>query len=293
MRTPTETSTLTALPNDFEMQVNAWSTPGDCGASVPVLCLHSLFFTGEMFRPVADTLSIKWTIFAPTYRGHGRQSTGGKSPTVAQLARDIVDWLGAAQIDRVHLIGSSMGAYVAMELLRDQSDRIASVVLACCTCEAEADPDRFDKLAAFIASGPRDTTGQVIAEVMFGRDSLGAPSPLVESWTARFGATPPEMAEAVAAMFAHPGYGDVLRAYAGPVLLVAGAQDRAKSVADMEHIATHLPQAERCVFDAVGHTPAVEAPDAFAARVATFLAQVDARHPAAPSPQTADRNHVA
>lgn len=282
------------LPDGLRMPVTVW---GDLTAdAAPVVCLHSLFFSGEMFAAVAPTLAAGRSLYAPTYRGHAGVPSGGQVPFVEQLARDVLDWMEDAGLVRVHLIGSSMGAYVAMEMLRDHGDRIASVTLACCTGEAEANPDRFAKLADFIASGPTDTTSAVIARNMFGADSLAAPTPPVRQWIERFAQVPSAMGAAVTAMFAHPGYAAPLRSYGGPVLLLAGAQDRAKSVADMERIAALLPQAETHVFEGAGHTPAVEVPAAFAARVHAFItgAETAAQSSrAASSFQTTGSNHVA
>lgn len=282
------------LPDGLRMPVVAW---GDAATdAVPVVCLHSLFFTGEMFAAVAPTLAADRSLHAPTYRGHAGLATGGKAPVVEQLARDILDWMDGAGLDSVHLIGSSMGAYVAMEMLRDHGDRIASVTLACCTGEAEATPERFAKLADCIASGPTDTSAAVIAGIMFGADSLAAPTPPVRHWIERFAQVPATMGAAVTAMFAHPGYAAPLQAYRGPVLLLAGAQDHAKSVADMERIAALLPQAETHIFETAGHTPAVEAPEAFAARVLQFITRAEAAaEPSRPAStlQTTGSNHVA
>lgn len=97
-------------------------------------------------------------------------------------------------------------------------------------------------------------------------------------------------------MFAHPDYGATLRGYSGPALLLAGAQDRAKSPADMEKIAVNMPQAETYVFDGVGHTPAVEDPITFAARIHDFIAAADKQATPTSPPKflasNKDKNHV-
>lgn len=273
MKSMSETIERVKLPDGFEMPVIAWAD-GDSDAR-SVVCLHSLFFSGEMFKPVASKLAFGRHCFAPTYRGHAGQPTAGTMPSIEQLAQDIIDWMNLTGLAQVHLIGSSMGAYVAMEMMRDHSDRIASVVLSCCTCEKEANPERFSDLAKFISSGPKDTTGQVVSNVMFGAASIAEPSPVVQAWIDSFELTPPTMAFALNAMFAHPDYSTVLDAYTGPALLLAGAQDRAKSIADMHHIATHVPQAETFIFADTGHTPAVEAPEIFANRFLDFITQVE------------------
>lgn len=260
-------------PDGYKMSVRSWSRGSHNASSAPVILLHSLFFTGEMFAPAATVLSQTHTCLAPTFRGQDGAGRGAHAPTVAQLAQDVVHWLDAAGRDKIHLVGSSMGAYVAMEILRQRPDQVKTIVLSCCTADAEQDPTRFKKLTEFLAKGPGPKTGDTIAGLMFGDASLNAPSPFVSSWTERFAQTPAAMAEVAECMFAHPAYHDVLAAYGGPALLLAGRQDMAKSPDDMARIAADLPQAEFHIFEEAGHTPAVELPEDFAACVSAFLDQ--------------------
>ncbi len=255
------------------MSVRSWSRGSHSESSAPLILLHSLFFTGEMFAPAATVLSQTHTCLAPTFRGQDGAGRGTYAPTVAQLAQDVVHWLDAAGYDKIHLVGSSMGAYVAMEILRQRPAQVKSIVLSCCTAEEEQDPARFAELAEFLAEGPGPKTSNKIAELMFGEAALDAPSPFVSSWIERFAETPAAMAEVVECMFAHPAYHDVLAAYGGPALLLAGRQDKAKSPADMARLAAELPQAELHIFETAGHTPAVELPEDFAACVSAFLDQ--------------------
>ncbi len=257
----------------YKMSVRSWSRLSENRKTTPLILLHSLFFTGEMFAPVASILSHTHDCVAPTFRGQDGTGRGEHAPTVTQLAHDIIWWLDDAGYDHVHLVGSSMGAYVAMEILRRRPAQVKTIVLSCCTADAEQDPARFAKLTEFLAKGPGPKTGDTIAGLMFGEDALKAPSNLVTFWTEHFAQTPAGMAEVAECMFAHPAYHDALAAYDGPALLLAGRQDRAKSPADMARIAASLPQAETHIFETSGHTPAVEVHDQFAVRVATFLDQ--------------------
>lgn len=242
---------------------------------VPVVVLHSLFFDGGMFAACLPLLGQNRTVIAPTFRGQGDADLGSKPPTVAQLAEDLAGALSQLGVSKVHLVGSSMGGYVAMEFLRDHADRTASLTLSCCTSEKEKSPERFAALSRFIASGPHADTGSRVAGIMFGATSLAAPTTDVAAWVDRFGQTPPGMSVAIDAMFAHPAYDDVLTRYDGPALLFAGREDNAKSPADMKRIASFLKAPRLIELDGVGHTPPVEAPTAFGSAVADFLVAHD------------------
>lgn len=242
----------------------------------PVILLHSLFFDATMFATCLPALAGDRTIIAPTFRGQRSADLGAHAPTIAQLVDDLVDQLAVLDVGPLHLVGSSMGGYVAMEFIRNHGGRVASLSLSCCTCEREQRPERFEALSQYIASGPHPDTASRLAGIMFGKTSVTAPTPVVREWIDRFADTPPEMSAVIDAMFAHPAYDDVLARYDGPALLMAGAEDAAKSPADMERIASHLRDGRMKTFDRCGHTPAVEVPEAYGSTLAAFLAEVDA-----------------
>lgn len=266
--------TITHIAKDgARLPLFVWTADAD---TAPVVLLHSLFFDGGMFNACLPLLGQDRTVIAPTFRGQGAAGLGSKSPTVAQLAQDLAEALSHLGVSKVHLVGSSMGGYVAMEFLREHSDQVVSLTLSCCTSEREKSPERFAALSRFIATGPHADTGSRVAGIMFGATSLAAPTPEVGVWVDRFGQTPPAMSVAIDAMFAHPAYDDVLTRYAGPALLFAGGEDTAKSPADMQRIASFLKAPRLIALEGVGHTPPVEAPMAFGAAVAEFLVAQDA-----------------
>lgn len=264
-----------AVQDGTRLPVAVWRG-GD--TRTPIVLLHSLFFDATMFMPLVELSAGNRMVVAPTFRGQGTAKPGQAEPNIAQLADDLSCTLVGLGISRAHIVGSSMGGYVAMEFLRHNADRVASLTLSCCTCEVEQRPERFAALSQFVASGPHPDTGARIAGIMFGTSTLDNPSDTVSDWIERFAKTPPSMSVVIDAMFAHPAYDDVLAGYDGPSLLIAGAEDRAKSPADMARIASHLRQPRSVTIERSGHTPAVETPVLFAAAVNGFIADCEAQH---------------
>ncbi len=247
------------------------------GGATPAVFLHSLFFDGSMFDACIHHFGGERTLMAPTFRGQGAAELGQFAPTVDQLARDLKDQIDELGFGQVHLIGSSMGAYVAMEYLAAERDHVASLTLSCCTAQREPNPERFAALSDVIGRGPNDETAMRIANIMFGQALLQTRSALIAQWIETFADTPAGMSKVIDAMFAHAGYGDILKRYDGPALLFAGSEDRAKSLQDMQHIAGYLGDVQLIELARVGHTPPVEAPDDFAVPLAAFLSDVDSR----------------
>jgi 3-oxoadipate enol-lactonase len=106
----------------------AWT---EHGAGPPLLLIHGMMISGDMFEPVVETLAARHRLIVPDLRGHGRSRRLPPPYTVAQLAADLaalLDDLGLASVD---VLGYSQGGAVAQQLACDHPDRCRRLVLAC------------------------------------------------------------------------------------------------------------------------------------------------------------------
>jgi len=101
------------------------------GSGPPLLLVHGLMVTGEMFDPVIEHFATRHRVIVPDLRGHGR-SRGMPPPyTVAQLAFDLVRLLDHLGIDSTAVLGYSQGGAIAQQLVLDHPKRCDRLVLAC------------------------------------------------------------------------------------------------------------------------------------------------------------------
>jgi 3-oxoadipate enol-lactonase len=101
------------------------------GSGSPLLLVHGLMVTGEMFEPVIDQLAARHCVIVPDLRGHGR-SRGLPPPyTAAQLAADLSRLLDHLGIDSTAVLGYSQGGAIAQQLALDHPERCGRLVLAC------------------------------------------------------------------------------------------------------------------------------------------------------------------
>jgi pimeloyl-ACP methyl ester carboxylesterase len=89
------------------------------GSGEPLVLLHGVMGSERMWEDVAPLLAADHDVIAPTALGHA----GG--PPVLQRGggyRDVLDaaerQLDALSLERVHLVGNSMGGWVALDLAR-------------------------------------------------------------------------------------------------------------------------------------------------------------------------------
>ena len=101
------------------------------GSGSPLLLVHGLMVTGEMFEPVIEHFATRHRVIVPDLRGHGR-SRGLPPPyTAAQLASDLSRLLDHLGIDSTAVLGYSQGGAIAQQLVLDHPKQCDRLVLAC------------------------------------------------------------------------------------------------------------------------------------------------------------------
>jgi 3-oxoadipate enol-lactonase len=101
------------------------------GTGPPLLLVHGLMISGEMFEPVLDHFAARHRVIVPDLRGHGRSRHLPPPYTVERLARDLAELLDHLEIAEVDVIGYSHGGAVAQQFVLDHRPRCHRLVLAC------------------------------------------------------------------------------------------------------------------------------------------------------------------
>lgn len=101
------------------------------GSGPPLLLVHGLMVTGEMFEPVIDHFASRHRVIIPDLRGHGR-SRGLPPPfNAAQLASDLARLLDHLGIGAAAILGYSQGGAIAQQLVLDHPTRCSRLALGC------------------------------------------------------------------------------------------------------------------------------------------------------------------
>lgn len=88
------------------------------GSGEPLVLLHGLGGARTEWRPIQSALAARHDVIAVDLPGHG-ESGGelhGDEATPAGLARTLASTLDGLGLDQVHLAGTSLGGWVALEL---------------------------------------------------------------------------------------------------------------------------------------------------------------------------------
>jgi 3-oxoadipate enol-lactonase len=106
----------------------------------PVLLLHPLALSAQLWQPVADDFPDDWAVQAMDARGHGDAPWDGRPFSMTDLADDAAEMIRAADPGPVDVIGMSMGGSTAVLLAARHPELVRGLVLADAT--ACYGPDR-------------------------------------------------------------------------------------------------------------------------------------------------------
>jgi pimeloyl-ACP methyl ester carboxylesterase len=194
-------------------------------------------------------------------------------PTLDGFATAVLAALDSRNIDRVAVVGLSMGGYLAFALWRLAAQRIRALVLCNTRATADAEAPRNDRLAM---ADQVESEGSVesIVEPMVARllsPRARADAHIVDPVRGRIRrCTPAGIAFAQRAMAARPDSSALLASINVPTLVIAGTEDAIIPVSEVQAMADSI-QGARCVTLDSGHMSNLELPRAVNEQLAGFL----------------------
>ena len=236
------------------------------GDGPPLLFLHGAG-AGGRWLAFQDALARRFTVLSPVHPGHGGSPSAEWIEEVGDLAFLYLDLLDALRLDRVHLVGASLGGWIAAEIAVMASSRLRSLVLI--------DPvgikvdgwiypflfgmelpevvaTIFHRPEAALALAPRDQSVDTLVELYRQNAALAR-----VAWNPYL-------------------YNPRLRRRLGritvPTLLAWGEHDRLAPLVCADAWLKEIPGARLATFARSGHLPHLEEPEAVATAIAEFCA---------------------
>ena len=271
-------------------------TPSGGDGRPPVLCLHGLTRNARDFGGLAAHISSRqgggWRVICAEMRGRGLSAYApdAMSYTPAQYVGDVLALLDQAGIQRVVVVGTSMGGIMAMVLGLLAPARLAGAVLN--DIGPVIEPEGLAKIGSYVGSDPRfaewgEGAGALRATfattypdwgegdwLAMARRVMVEDSPADTGGAIRFDYDPriaePFAVPAPPAPDLWPG----LEALGSlPLLLVRGGLSDILSAATLAEMAGRAPSARALTLADTGHAPTLDEPEARAA-IASLLEAV-------------------
>ncbi len=105
------------------------------GVGAPLVLIAGFGASSVIWQPdFLNGMARSFRVITFDNRGTGRSDKPDAPVTVAQMADDAVGLLGSLGIGRVHVMGVSMGGFIAQELALRRPDAVDRLVLRCTHC---------------------------------------------------------------------------------------------------------------------------------------------------------------
>lgn len=99
------------------------------GDGAPLVLVHGLAYDRAGWGDLPDLLAETFQVVLPDNRGVGGSDAPDGPYAVSEMAADVVSVLDDAELDRAHILGVSLGGYIAQELALTYPKRVAKLVL--------------------------------------------------------------------------------------------------------------------------------------------------------------------
>jgi 2-succinyl-6-hydroxy-2,4-cyclohexadiene-1-carboxylate synthase len=254
------------------------------GSGPPLVLLHGFTGSTETWMPLRPKFDHAYRVIAIDQPGHGRTASPSDPSRydLDRFATDLAAVLDSMSIDRVVMLGYSMGGRAALRFAVDHPDRVAGLVLESTSSgivdaiqrserrasdSALADDIERDGIEAFVQRWERlplwdtqhrlpDSARNQLHQQRLSNNPLGLANSLRGAGAGEEG-----------------GMLDAAGGIRAPTLLIAGALD-SKYVELGKLLGSSIPDSRLEIVAGSGHTVHLEQPDAFASAIMDFLSTI-------------------
>lgn len=221
--------------------------------NLPVVLVHGWGVSGSYFLPTAERLAADFAVYVPDLPGHGRSDTPDTPLDVPGLARALLAWMDAMGLERVALVGHSMGCQTVVEAAVRYPSRVERLVLVGPTLDPAV-----RSVHAHLARAAQ--------ACLFERPGL------IKHIVADYGRMGPRLLPEALAMLNDP-IEEKLPSITQPVLLVRGQRDAIAQQRWLDEVARLVGTGRAVVIPGWGHSINYSAADQLVAALRPFLRQ--------------------
>ncbi|GAB3553960.1 alpha/beta fold hydrolase [Spirosoma fluminis] len=236
------------------------------------LCLiHGHGVDASIWDGVYADLSVTTSVLRPDF------SRFSHLQTIEAYAEELHAYLQNAQVDKVLLVGHSMGGYIALAFAEQYPGRVSGMCLFHSTVSADDEAKKEQRrqvIGKLKTEGSRDFLQTAITN-MFAPDNRTKMADTIKALIDRYSDLPREALSAgVQAMLLRPDRTHVLQHATFPVMIVAGQHDQIIPIEKNRRLAEILSQAGLVVLNESGHVGMVEEQEATLQAIHSLVATV-------------------
>jgi len=248
------------------------------GAGRPLLLIAGLGVGKWIWYKQIPTFSLHFQTIVFDNRGIGASEWGDAPATIRTFADDAAALLGALGIERAHILGASLGGFIAQELALTHPEIVERLVLVCTSFggphHVAAAPEI---MRAFLSPEGLNTEERVRAglPIAFTTRFLAEHPDAIEDLVRRRLAHPVSEQTFLAQIHAAMAFDAESRVSAirAPTLVITGDEDLLIPPENSRNLAARIPTARLAIIERAGHAVFIEQADVFNRIVVDFLGQ--------------------
>jgi pimeloyl-ACP methyl ester carboxylesterase len=232
---------------------------------------------------------LQWTYQVPHFseryrvitfdnRGHGRSDSPETGYSIDIFSEDILGLLDALALEKVVLVGLTMGAMTALHFALDHPDRLLGMVLVGASEGGrEVMRERFEMSAQIAESHGMEMLSEGFCSVVFSPWFQEERSDFVAKCKKNMQAASPQgYAQSIRALANRPPLKDRLGEIQTKTLVVVGKDDVTEfPLEDADLYAQGIPDARLVRIEKAGHLACIEQPEVFNSLLDEFLLEID------------------
>ena len=236
--------------------------------------LHGYLESLRVWDDFVGLLTDKVRVVAIDIPGHGRSSNIAPVHTMELMADVVAGVLDALQIDKVTLVGHSMGGYISLAFCAAYAERLEGLVLLSSSPNPDTELKRENRRReiALVKAGKKDMLARVAPEAGFAemnRDSLRR---YINNLVEQVHITDDEgIVALLGGMIERKDQNEMLRRSRVRQLFIMGTHDGYIPVEAAQEFIAKNPQAKVAWLDKSGHMGFIEEPEACATALLEFV----------------------
>jgi pimeloyl-ACP methyl ester carboxylesterase len=245
------------------------------GQGDPIVLIMGYSSTMDMWSPLfLDSLSSKYKVIIFDNRGMGNTTAPPGNFSIAQFANDTAGLMTALDIDKAHIMGWSMGSFVAQELAIRYPERVDRIILYAGDCGGKEavmpSPQVLKDLTN--TSGSPEERGMRLFNLLFPKDWLSK-QPAFYKWfpLPKETSLPENIERQAQACATWPGACDRLGSIKSPALVITGREDVISPLENAFILAQRINVSWLVQFDRAGHGLMYQYPDRLAKIITDFI----------------------
>jgi len=245
-----------------------------------LLFAHGLLWGTHLYDKQVEHFKSSYRCIAFDFRGQGKSEVTKSGYDMDSLAEDAIALLDALEISKCHLVGLSMGGYVAQRVALKRPDLLHSLILLDTGAEAENPEKKADykkMLRAIHWLGMKRISKKVMP-IMFGETFLNDKSRKQEykTWLEHLRQNNKKGAmRATAGVIERDGVLSRLPDINLPTLIVVGDEDKPTPYEEAQKMHFAIKGSKLAVIKQAGHSTPVEQPERLNQVMSTFLKLVN------------------